>query len=192
MAVMFDHFGIIAPLYEKVIRPKPPEALFEIADLPAEGILLDAGGGTGRISQFLTDKVDQVLVADLSHKMLQQTSKKAGLIPVNTQAEGLPFPSGTFSRIIMIDALHHVFDQEQTADELWRVLAPGGVLVIEEPDVNLWVVKAVALVEKMALMRSHFLTPEAIQGLFASYDAKISIVRESYFARVVVKKPAPR
>jgi len=185
---MFDHFGLIAPLYEKVIRPKPPETLFEVAELPAEGALLDAGGGTGRISQFMEGRVDQILVADLSYQMLQQASEKSGLIPVNSHTERLPFPDDYFSRIIMVDALHHVCDQEQTARELWRVLAPGGVLVVEEPDFNVWFVKVVALAEKLALMRSHFLDPEAIQELFLPFGATTAILKENYIARIVVKK----
>jgi len=185
---MFDHFGLIAPIYEKVIRPKPPETLFEVAELPAAGSLLDAGGGTGRISQFLEGYVDQIVLADLSLNMLEQASGKPGLIPVNSHTERLPFPSGYFSRIIMVDALHHVCDQEQTARELWRVLAPGGVLVIEEPDFNLWFVKVVALAEKLALMRSHFLAPESIQDLFTRFGAASTVAKENYIARVVVKK----
>jgi hypothetical protein len=29
-------------------------------------------------------------------------------------------------RVIMVDALHHVFHQQQTAAELWRVLSRAG------------------------------------------------------------------
>jgi len=43
---MFDHFGILAPVYEKYIKPKAPEKLAELAKLPIKGNLLDIGGGT--------------------------------------------------------------------------------------------------------------------------------------------------
>ena len=69
---MFDHFNLLAPIYETVIQPKPPERLSELLDLSPELNLLDIGGATGRISQFFADSAKQVVVADTSFKMLQK------------------------------------------------------------------------------------------------------------------------
>ncbi|KAA0260584.1 MAG: methyltransferase domain-containing protein, partial [Chloroflexi bacterium] len=71
-----------------------------------------------------------------------------------------------FERIIMVDALHHVENHSRTADEMFRVLKPGGILVIEEPDIRTFGVKLIAIAEKLLLMRSHFLAPDAIMKLF--------------------------
>ena len=170
---LFDHFGIIAPIYDRVIKPKPPETIWKLAQLPTDGLLLDAGGGTGRLAQFLTGKAAAVVVADVSEKMLWEARDKGSLHPVCSHTEGFPFPDGSFERVIMVDALHHVCDQPQTAREMWRVLAPGGILLIEEPDIRTFGVKMVALGEKLALMRSHFLNPRKIAALFAFPDAKV-------------------
>ena len=59
----------------------------------------------------------------------------------------------------MVDALHHVIHQGQTAREMYRVLKPGGRIVIEEPDIRKFGVKLIAVAEKLLLMRSHFLSP---------------------------------
>jgi demethylmenaquinone methyltransferase/2-methoxy-6-polyprenyl-1,4-benzoquinol methylase len=88
----------------------------------------------------------------------------------------------------MVDALHHVIDQQQTADELWRVLKPGGRLVIEEPDIRAWSVKLIAAFEKLALMRSHFLAPPQVVSLFAHQPAKAWIETKGYNAWVIVEK----
>ncbi len=77
----------------------------------------------------------------------------------------------------MVDALHHVINHQKTIDELWRLLKPGGRLVIEEMDLNQPLVKLVALAEKIALMRSHFLSPQAIAGLFPEVGGEIRIER---------------
>ncbi|MEM5776624.1 MAG: class I SAM-dependent methyltransferase, partial [Anaerolineaceae bacterium] len=131
---LFDHFNILAPFYEKVIPSGEPERLCELIGSLA-GPLLDAGGGTGRVAQYLRGQSGPVVVADLSRKMLLETCRKDGLIAVRAPAEKLPFADGTFSRIIMVDALHHVRSQAHTAAELWRVLRPGGRIVIQEPEV---------------------------------------------------------
>jgi demethylmenaquinone methyltransferase/2-methoxy-6-polyprenyl-1,4-benzoquinol methylase len=123
--------------------------------------------------------------------MLVQAAQKPGLRPTQARVERLPFADGTFERIIMIDALHHVANQQHTADELWRVLKPGGQIVIEEPDIRTFAVKLVALGEKLALMRSHFLSPIQIASLFQakkSPSARSRIEVEGWNAWVVIEK----
>lgn len=185
---MFDHFDFLAPIYDYFIKAKPPETLTSLADLSSSVRLLDAGGGTGRISQYFKPLVNQVIVADLSIQMLAKSLTKTGLNPVNSHSEMLPFPEKYFDRIIMVDALHHVCDQPKTALELWRVLKPGGKIVIEEPDIHTRAAKLVALAEKLAMMRSHFLSGKEIKGLFSSLPAEIKIHHEDHFVWIVIKK----
>ena len=186
---IFDHFDFLAPLYETFIPPKDPQEMWAFADLPAEGgALLDAGGGTGRVAQFMSGKANPIVVADLSCKMLAEARQKDNLLPVCSHTEKLPFPDEAFARIIMVDALHHVCDQRGTVDELWRTLKPGGRLVIEEPDLRLFGVKLLALAEKLALMRSHFLSPPRIAELFHYPDARVRIETGKFNAWVIVEK----
>jgi len=94
--------------------------------------------------------------------MLRNARKKAGLDGVRARTEQLPFTDGAFERIIVIDALHHFARREEALAELVRVLKPTGRMLIEEPDLNLPIVKLVAVAEKLLLMESHFATPGAI------------------------------
>ena len=185
---ILDHFSFLAPFYERVIKPRHPEQLIRLAGLPVEGALLDAGGGTGRVSQALGEYAGLRVVADGSMAMLAQAQMKDGLHVVCGFTEGLPFADQTFACVIMIDALHHVANQEHTAAEMWRVLKPGGRIVIEEPDIHAFVVKLVAAAEKIALMRSHFLSHEEIIALFSGSDAQVQVVKDGYTAWVVIEK----
>ena len=72
---MIDHFGILAPFYDRVI---PPSDLNRLR-LPTTGRLLDAGGGTGRVSSQLRHLVDEVIISDSSALMLKQAQLKGQL-----------------------------------------------------------------------------------------------------------------
>lgn len=181
---VFDHFALIAPIYARVAYSKT-DVMREAASLPVRGRLLDAGGGTGRVASAIRDLVDEVIVADVSFGMLKEAPLSA-LKPVCGGSESLPFAEESFERVIMVDALHHVINHADTAREMFRVLKPGGVLVIEEPDIRTFGVKLIALAEKLLLMRSHFLAPDEIVKLFISGEKNIKT--EDGTAWVIVKK----
>ncbi len=180
------HFDLIAPWYERLIHPQDPARLLQALQLTPESRVLDAGGGTGRVAQFL-QPARQLVVADLSVGMLRYAMQKPKVQAVAALTERLPFPDNTFDRIVMVDALHHVFEQRRSVEELWRVLAPGGRLVIEEPDFNLPIIKALAVGEKLLLMRSHFLRPEEIAALLPA-DAQVTLDSAHGMAHIIATK----
>jgi len=183
-----DHFGLLAPFYEKFIPPRNSEILLDLLSLTEKGILLDAGGGTGRVSRSMIGFTGQIIIADLSIKMLRQINKTDNLRIVNSVVECLPFSSNLFDRIIMVDALHHVISQKDTALELFRVLKPSGKIIIEEPDYRKVIVKLLALAEKITLMRSHFLDPEQIEKLFNFNHSRVSIRENGFNCYIIIDK----
>jgi demethylmenaquinone methyltransferase/2-methoxy-6-polyprenyl-1,4-benzoquinol methylase len=163
-----DLFDRIAPLYDGIMGPGHPKRLRRALNLPTEGSLLDAGGGTGRISFHLVRHVSHVVICDLSFPMLVQARRKCGLMPVKAHAEKLPFPDHSFDRVLVVDALHHFCDQICALTDLLRVLKPGGRLLIEEPDIESFPVKLVALMERMLRMNSRFLSQKSLRRIIES------------------------
>ncbi|MHB1317575.1 MAG: class I SAM-dependent methyltransferase [Anaerolineae bacterium] len=159
---ILDHFGILAPYYDHWMSIPSAEVWGRVLRLPAATFLLDVGGGTARVSGLLAGQVTAAVVVDSSAAMLEQAVRRPGIRAVQGHAEHLPFSDGSFGRILMVDALHHVADTPKTMEEMLRVLAPGGRLVIEEPDWRRLRMRLVALAEKVALMRSHPERPVAI------------------------------
>jgi ubiquinone/menaquinone biosynthesis C-methylase UbiE len=183
----FDHFDFIAPVFARVSYASL-ETMLEMADLPRGGLILDVGGGTGRVAKLLREYADDVLIADASFGMLQQADRTELKLTCST-SEALPFPDEFFSHVIMVDALHHVVNQTVTAREMYRVLKNGGKIVIEEPDIRVFGVKLIAVAEKLLLMRSKFLSPDKIVELFSFDSAKVDVHTVDGNAWVVIEKP---
>lgn len=177
---MFDFFDILAPIYERLIPPPDPRVLGELLELAPSHALLDVAGGTGRVSGVFAALVARAVVCDASPRMLAQARAK-GLETVLAEAEALPFGDATFDRILLVDAFHHVRDQDAALRELLRVLKPDGRLVIEEPDIRRLPVKIVALLEKLFLMRSHFVSPAAMMRMTGEAGGNPTLAREDSF-----------
>jgi demethylmenaquinone methyltransferase/2-methoxy-6-polyprenyl-1,4-benzoquinol methylase len=169
-----DHFGLIAPFYDRIFAGFDPARLIDLLALPADR-LLDVGGGTGRVTDALANLATRAVIADVSRGMLSAARGKPRLSPSLASAERLPFADGSFDRVLVVDALHHFADQRRAAQELVRVLAPGGRLVVEEMNYERLPVKLVALGEKLLLIGSRFYRPAPLGRLFQGRDLRVTI-----------------
>lgn len=158
---MNRHFDFLAPVFDAAGGHRDPAALARVLRLPCPGLLLDAGGGTGRVSRSLVPLTGGVVVADLSRPMVRRAARKPGLKAVAASSFHLPFLGASFERALVVDAFHHFADAEGALRELFRVLSPGGRLVVEEPDHRRPLVRAVGRLERLLGMTSRMRSPEA-------------------------------
>ncbi len=184
------YFDFLAPVYDWFMPSADPDMWIDLLRLPADGSLIDIGGGTGRVGAELRPLVRSVVISDISTGMLKGALRKGALQAVAADAARMPFQDGAFSRAIMADALHHFSDQEGAVREMFRLLAPGGRLVIEEFDRRRLPVKALALGEKALFMGSRFLTPSQICRMVEACGASASVRKGPYFSVwIVADKP---
>ncbi len=184
-----DHFSLLAPFYDRLTDGQDITQLQTLLALPITGRLLDAGGGTGRVAHKLRNLAGQVVVSDEASGMLRQAAQKKGLALLQAHVETLPFAANSFDRIVVVDAFHHFSRQRQAVAEFWRVLAPGGRLVIEEPNIETWPVKVAALVEKLLLMRSHIYAPREIKAMIEAHQTQVTIhTNQQHTVWVVAQK----
>lgn len=185
---MRTYFDGLAPIYDRLLGPPDPALWRGLLKLPCEGHILDAGGGTARVSAALQGLAKQVVVCDISHKMLRKAHGKGALQPVCADIVRLPFADAHFSRILVVDALHHFPRQAEAMAELVRVLAPGGRLVIEEFDIARLPIKALALLERLLLMGSTFPPVEDILAMIERCGLRGAVRRDRLAVRVIVDK----
>ena len=133
---MLDHFGFLAPFYDRLIAPPDPTRLQTHVGLPAAGRIARCRWGNGQGVGQLRPFVDNLFISDVSQKMLHQAQEKGLCCPAAAEVEKLPFADDSFERVLVVDALHHFENQRLLSLNLSRILKPGGRLVIEEPDLN--------------------------------------------------------
>ncbi len=102
--------------------------------LPLEiGEFVDIAGGYGRLADEYLPRAKSATIFDYSATELEQAKELHG-DQIKTQVGdiySLPFKDNSFDALMMIRATHHFKDMQKVSDELYRVLKPGGVAVIE-------------------------------------------------------------
>jgi SAM-dependent methyltransferase len=64
--------------------------------------------------------------------LLRKKRKMPSLHLLRASAKALPFPDGQFEAVILADVLEHM-EEKSPLQEAFRVLAPGGILIIAVP-----------------------------------------------------------
>ncbi len=106
----------------------PGRHAFETLRRGARVVLCDYD--TGELAQARTLTAAMQEAGELDHLAGELSAHVA-----TTQGDGvrLPFPDGTFDRIIAAEVLEHIPDDEGAIAELHRVLAPGGTMAVSVP-----------------------------------------------------------
>jgi demethylmenaquinone methyltransferase / 2-methoxy-6-polyprenyl-1,4-benzoquinol methylase len=113
--------------------------LVETTTLKAKSKILDIAAGTADLSiEFLKKNKDfEVFHTDINLSMLKEGKKKlinkGKITPsILCDAEALPFPNNFFDCVTIGFGLRNMTNKEQALKEIYRVLSPGGKLVILE------------------------------------------------------------
>lgn len=98
--------------------------------------VLDSGCGPGLVSCYLAPFVQHVTGIDLTPAMIREAKERAasqGLTNIEFQIgdmEHLAYPDQEFDAAISRFAFHHLEQPEQALQELFRVVHPGGKVVV--------------------------------------------------------------
>ena len=93
----------------------------------------DIGGGYGRLANEYLKRAHKVFIFDYSKTELKQAKEIYG-DKIETKAGDiyeLPFKDDELDGLMMVRVTHHLKHMDKAMAELYRVLKPGGVAVIE-------------------------------------------------------------
>lgn len=113
-----------------------------MADIRPGQQALDLAGGTGDITRLLAPRVGDaghVVLTDINAAMLENGRRtlldngiSGNVTFARVNAEQLPFPDNSFDLVTIAFGLRNVTDKQAALDSIYRVLKPGGRLLVLE------------------------------------------------------------
>lgn len=101
------------------------QALDRVTFGPGDRVL-DVGCGVGWATSLMLERGAAAGVGvDLSVEMLARARPRPGLLFVRASAAALPFPDGSFSRALSVEAMYYCPDLDAALAEVRRVCADG-------------------------------------------------------------------
>ena len=109
------------------------EALLKVTN---QGVVADLGAGEGTLAQMLARQADQVIAVDLSPKMVEfgrELALKHELPNLEYRLgdiEEPPLDDASVDLAFLSQALHHAGSPEKALQQAFRIVKPGGRLVV--------------------------------------------------------------
>lgn len=130
--------------------------------------VLDVASGSGELSLVAARRGSTVSGVDLSEdgvkfaRRLFKRAGRAGDFKIG-DAEHLPYPDGSFDKVMCSSSLEHFKDDVQALQEMKRVLKPGGRLVLTVDSLNYPISAKLKAEHKTIFSVVHYYTQEDLR-----------------------------
>lgn len=122
-------------VFSDLANQKIINTVVKLLQLSSGAQIVDLGCGSGIFTQLLQQRGYRCVGVDLSQKLLQLGKKQEPSITfLQGDVETLPFVDNSVDYIVLSCLLHHLPDLKRCANEVFRVLKPGGQFVAFDPN----------------------------------------------------------
>ena len=99
--------------------------------------VLEIGCGAGGLGRLLKDRGHTVIGVELVPEAAEAARRHLDrVVTADVEADGLPFPPGSFDAVIFADVLEHLIDPWRVLREAAELLASGGRVIASIPNVQ--------------------------------------------------------
>lgn len=157
--------------------------LYTLSLVPASPPMkvLDIGCGTGLNAGGIAAKGHEVWGVDISPVAIERFRARGYRGEVCNLGDGLPFSEHSFDLVFSSEVIEHVADTESFLADIFRVLRPGGILVMSTPNSAFWIYRLFGLFGKTVSELQH---PGHIR--FFSKASLVRLVTHAGFASVEI------
>jgi|AGTN01.2.fsa_nt_gi Methylase involved in ubiquinone/menaquinone biosynthesis len=157
-----DYWGRFSWSYDEKVdrligKRLRPALARKLENEPSPGDVLEIGCGTGYFTQAVAKHAKHVTATDLSPAMVEAAKRNLtdfGNVSFRVEnGEAISFLPETFDTVLLANVLHTFDDPRKALGECYRVLKPGGtLLVINYTDEGMRAVKRTWLLFRFAVM----------------------------------------
>jgi len=173
----------------------PPAKLVRLLQLTGAETVIDFGAGAGMYSLPIAESLphgtlyavdEQQALLDRLRQRLSERRPAGRVEPLLNVDNHVPLPDGAGDRILMVNVLHHIYDEPDALAEVTRLLAPGGLLVL---------VEFARMDRPVGPPNDHVLAAEELHAVIARMGLKELAAYEPgeiglYHVAIVAQKPA--
>ena len=137
------------------------ETVWQLAGDVSGKSVLDIGCQYGLFSFYLLEKGARVTAVDISERWVEKCSEEAAAKHPDkdvrflvADAQDLPFEDGSFDVVVCTEVIEHVDFPGKVIGEIYRVLAPNGVLVLGTPNTSSYYVLLYKILKELLPMKT--------------------------------------
>ena len=103
-------------------------------NIAISGNYLDIGSGYGDlISEVISEFNVKPYACDYTDQLMQLSNQSVDIVDLNKQK--LPYNNNYFDLVTLTEVIEHLEDYRGNLKDIFRVLKPGGILVISTPNI---------------------------------------------------------
>lgn len=152
-----------------------------VLQLQGDEVVLDIGGGTGKLAEYLSRDCQVVYVLDESKGMLSKVKTNKKVLPILGDALDTGFASNSMDIVIMSDVLHHIKDQEKLIGEVHRILKNDGRLIILDLEKKHIKIKILRIFEHILFGKLYFRTSNEVIDLIKNKFTVTKFIDNKYY-----------
>lgn len=171
---------------------------------PQRGALLEIGSSTGSLLQTFRNDGWRVLGVEPDRYAARHATTKLGIETINSILEHADIPDQSIDVVVLLHVIEHVPDPVATLREIFRVLKPGGHLILETPRYDTLTFKLLGKRERSLSCDGHifFFTIESLKRVYEKagffleqidlVGRSLTLDRLAYNLAVISKIPGAR
>lgn len=181
-------FDRVAKHYDSFVNSFNLNKMKEINDaleLHGDEVVLDIGGGTGSLAEYMSKNCRVVHVLDESRGMLSRIKENPKVIAIQGDALNMPFDGNSMDIVIMSDVLHHIENQSRLIQEVSRVLKQGGKLLILDFEKKHIKTRLLRVFEYILFGKLYFKTGKEVIDLITDRFTITKFIDKKYYFIIV-------
>lgn len=174
---VFNHYDNFIRLFNL----NKMDEIKDVLDLCGNEVIVDMGGGTGKLAKYLSEDCNIIYVLDESEGMLSNVNENEKVVPMLGDALDTSFDSNSIDIVIVSDMLHHIKNQEKLIEEICRILKKSGKILIMEFEKKHIKTQILKIFEYILFGKLYFLSSEEVANLVKDKFSISKFIDNKYY-----------